>query len=94
MVCVRGSLAVHRRKDGARRRHLAKIAHRNQPRTAEAHIWAGVCAELANRGAKDVPIVYCGGLSGFSEAIEASLLDEGASPAEVIIKHVEYWQRN
>jgi hypothetical protein len=49
-----------------------------------------VCAELANRGAKDVPI----GLSGFPEAIEASLLDEGASPAEVITKHVEHWQRN
>jgi len=43
-----------------------------------------VCAELANRGAKDVPIVYCGGLSGFPEAIEATRLDEGASPAEVI----------
>jgi len=53
-----------------------------------------VCAELANRGAKDVPIVYCGGLSGFPEAIEATLLDEGASPAEVITKHVEHWQRN
>ena len=47
-----------------------------------------MCAELANRGAKDVPIIYCGGLSGFPEAIEATLLDEGASPAEVITKHV------
>jgi len=28
-----------------------------------------VCAELANRGAKDVPTIYCGGLSGFPEAI-------------------------
>ena len=55
---------------------------------------AGVCAELANRGARDVPIVYCGGLSGFPEAIEAARLDEGASPAEVITKHVEHWQRN
>jgi transposase-like protein len=53
-----------------------------------------VCAELANRGAKDVPIVYCGELSGFPEAIEATLLDEGASPAEVIAKYVEHWQRN
>ena len=53
-----------------------------------------MCAELANRGAKDVPIVYCGGLSGFPEAIEATRLDEGPSPAEVITKHVEHSQRN
>ena len=91
----KGSLAVHRRKDVARHRiSPSQDRHRNQPRTAEAYIWAGVCAELANRGAKDVPIVYCGGLSGFPEAIEATLLDEGASPAEVITKHVEHWQRN
>jgi hypothetical protein len=70
--------------------HLAKIGTEISREPAEAYIWAGVCAELANRGAKDVPI----GLSGFPEAIEASLLDEGASPAEVITKHVEHWQRN
>ena len=95
MVCVKGFVAVHRRKDVARHRiSPSQDGHRNQPRTAEAHIWAGVCAELANRGAKDVPIIYCGGLSGFPEAIEATLLDEDPSPAEVITKHVEHWQRN
>ena len=34
--------------------------------------WAGVCAELANRGVRDVLIVCCDGLSGFPEAIEAT----------------------
>ena len=33
---------------------------------------AGVCAELANRGVRDVLIVCCDGLSGFPEAIEAT----------------------
>jgi len=37
-----------------------------------AKFWAGVCAELANRGVKDVLIVCCDGLSGFPEAIEAT----------------------
>jgi transposase-like protein len=36
-----------------------------------AKFWAGVCAELANRGIKDVLIVCCDGLTGFPEAIEA-----------------------
>jgi Transposase, Mutator family len=31
--------------------------------------WAGVCAELANRGVADVLIVCCDGLTGFPEAI-------------------------
>src|SRR5215207_5774014 len=35
-----------------------------------ARFWAGVCAELANRGIKDVLIVCCDGLTGFPEAIE------------------------
>ena len=35
-------------------------------RTSEgAKFWAGVCAELANRGVKDVLIVCCDGLTGF-----------------------------
>jgi transposase-like protein len=34
--------------------------------------WAGVCAELANRGVRDVLIVCCDGLTGFPEAIEAT----------------------
>jgi putative transposase len=37
-----------------------------------AKFWAGVCAELANRGVRDVLIVCCDGLSGFAEAIEAT----------------------
>jgi putative transposase len=41
--------------------------------TAEgAKFWAGVCAELRNRGVRDVLIVCCDGLSGFPEAIEAT----------------------
>lgn len=38
-----------------------------------AKFWAGVCAELANRGVKDVLIVACDGLTGFPEAIAAAL---------------------
>jgi len=34
-----------------------------------AKFWAGVCAELANRGIKDILICCCDGLSGFNEAI-------------------------
>jgi transposase-like protein len=37
-----------------------------------ARFWAGVCAELANRGIRDVLIVCCDGLTGFAEAIEAT----------------------
>lgn len=37
-----------------------------------AKFWAGVCAELANRGIKDVLIVCCDGLTGFPEAIAAT----------------------
>jgi len=37
-----------------------------------AKFWAGVCAQLANRGIKDVLIVCCDGLTGFPEAIEAT----------------------
>ena len=37
-----------------------------------AKFWAGVCAELANRGIRDVLIVCCDGLTGFPEAIEAT----------------------
>jgi transposase-like protein len=40
-----------------------------------ARFWAGVCAELANRGVRDVLIVCCDGLSGFPEAIEATWPD-------------------
>ena len=37
-----------------------------------AKFWAGVCAQLANRGVKDVLIVCCDGLTGFPDAIEAT----------------------
>ncbi|MGH9260985.1 MAG: IS256 family transposase, partial [Acidimicrobiales bacterium] len=37
-----------------------------------ARFWAGVCAELRNRGIRDVLIVCCDGLTGFPEAIEAT----------------------
>jgi putative transposase len=37
-----------------------------------AAFWASVCAELANRGVKDVLIVACDGLTGLSEAIAAT----------------------
>jgi len=40
--------------------------------TEGAKFWAGVCAELANRGVKDVLIVCCDGLTGFPEAIETT----------------------
>ena len=37
-----------------------------------AKFWAGVCAELANRGVQDVLIVCCDGLTGFPEATWAT----------------------
>ena len=37
-----------------------------------AKFWAAVCAELANRGVRDVLIVCTDGLTGFPEAIEAT----------------------
>ena len=40
--------------------------------TEGAKFWAGVCAELRNRGVRDVLIVCCDGLSGFTEAIEGT----------------------
>ena len=40
--------------------------------TEGAKFWAGVCADLANRGIRDVLIVCCDGLVGLPEAIEAT----------------------
>jgi putative transposase len=40
--------------------------------TEGAKFWASVCAELANRGVKDVLIVCCDGLTGFPQAVEAT----------------------
>lgn len=37
-----------------------------------AKFWASVCAQLANRGLRDLLIVCCDGLTGFPEAIEAT----------------------
>jgi len=37
-----------------------------------AAFWAGVCAQLANRGVQDVLIACCDGLAGLPEAIEAT----------------------
>jgi len=37
-----------------------------------ARFWAGVLAELRNRGVKDVLIVCCDGLSGLPDAVEAT----------------------
>ncbi|HET9117242.1 MAG TPA: IS256 family transposase [Pseudonocardiaceae bacterium] len=40
--------------------------------TEGSKFWAGACAELRNRGIRDVLIVCCDGLTGFPEAIEAT----------------------
>lgn len=40
--------------------------------TEGAKFWASVCAELANRGVRDVLVVCCDGLTGFPEAIAAT----------------------
>jgi putative transposase len=40
--------------------------------TEGAKFWAGVCAELRNRGVQDVLIACVDGLTGFPEAIEAT----------------------
>ena len=38
-----------------------------------AKFWAGVCAELRNRGVRDVLIVCCDGLTGFPEEVSDGL---------------------
>lgn len=43
--------------------------------TEGASFWAHVCAELANRGVRDVLIVCCDGLTGLADAIEATWPD-------------------
>lgn len=40
--------------------------------TEGAKFWASVCAQLANRGVRDVLIVCCDGLTGFPEAVAAT----------------------
>ena len=41
--------------------------------TEGAKFWAGVCAQLANRGIQDVLIICCDGLTGFPDAIRGDL---------------------
>src|SRR5690606_1253208 len=53
--------------------------------TEGAKFWAGVCAELANRGVRDVLIVCCDGLTGFPEAIEATWPD---SMVQICVVHL------
>jgi transposase-like protein len=43
--------------------------------TEGSKFWAGVCADLANRGIRDVLIVCTDGLRGFADAIEATWPD-------------------
>ncbi|MCT1777195.1 IS256 family transposase, partial [Brachybacterium sp. p3-SID957] len=43
--------------------------------TEGSAFWAHVCADLANRGVRDVLIVCCDGLKGLPEAIEATWPD-------------------
>jgi transposase-like protein len=50
-----------------------------------AKFWAGVCAELANRGIADVLIVCCDGLTGLPDAIEATW---GAAIVQTCVVHL------
>jgi len=63
-----------------------------------AKFWAGVCAQLANRGVADVLIVCCDGLTGFPEAIEATWPDSTVQTCVVhliraAMRFVNYKQR-
>nr|WP_241560515.1 IS256 family transposase [Rathayibacter iranicus] len=63
-----------------------------------AKFWASVCAELANRGVRDVLIVCVDGLTGFPEAIEATWPESMVQTCVVhLIRHamrfVAYGQR-
>lgn len=51
--------------------------------TEGAKFWAAVCAEIANRGVRDVLIVCCDGLTGFPEAIEATWPDSAVQTCVV-----------
>ena len=63
-----------------------------------AKFWASVCAELANRGVRDVLIVCVDGLTGFPEAIEATWPDSMVQTCVVhlirnAMRFVAYGQR-
>jgi Transposase, Mutator family len=51
-----------------------------------AKFWAGVCAELANRGVADVLIACCDGLTGFPEPIKAGLDPVGAGLGNTLLQ--------
>lgn len=45
-----------------------------------AKFWAAVCAELSNRGVRDVLIVCCDGLTGFPDAVAATWPEATVKP--------------
>lgn len=53
-----------------------------QPNEGAAFL-ASVCADLANRGVRDVLIVCCDGLSGFPEAIAATWVQATMSAVSI-----------
>ena len=57
-----------------------------------ASFWARVCAELSNRGVKDVFIVCCDGLKGLPEAVEATWPDSMVQTCVVhLIRAANRW---
>ena len=61
----------HRRR-GRHRRHQARAGDLGPDQPRGRSFGPGCCAELRNRGVRDVLIVCCDGLTGFPEAIEAT----------------------
>ena len=66
--------------------------------TEGAKFWASVCAELANRGVKDILIACCDGLTGLPEAIEATFRETTVQTCVVHLirasmKYVNYADR-
>ena len=63
-----------------------------------AKFWAGVCADLANRGIRDVLIVCCDGLTGLPEVIDGHLdpgdrADLCGAPDQGSMRFVSYGDR-
>ncbi|GAB3535144.1 hypothetical protein GCM10027403_12330 [Arthrobacter tecti] len=71
---TRGGLEGHTRRLGHHRqsRWIKHVLGVWMQATEGAKFWAGVCAEVANRGVKNVLIACCDGLTGFPEAIDAT----------------------
>ena len=64
-----------------------------------ASFWASVCADLANRGIRDVLVVCCDGLTGFPEAIAATWSQAAVQTCVVhlirnAMRFVSYGERN